>query len=94
MRTASIYCLAIWAGVWLLFLAIRLSPLDIRIIPAIGPVMLIALAVALAAPVIAIGLAGAAVVRRPQTPLNWMVLGCAIAALLGEGILFIVTKWL
>jgi hypothetical protein len=94
LRTASIYCLAIWAAVWLLFLAIRLSPLDIRIIPGIGPVMLIALVVALVAPIVAIGLAGTAVVRWPRTPLNWMVLGCAIAALLGEAILFAVTRWL
>jgi hypothetical protein len=94
LRTASIYCLAIWAAVWLLFLAIRLSPLDIRIIPGIGPIMLIALVVALVAPIVAIGLAGTALVRHPRTPLNWAVLGCAIAALLGQGIVFAVTRWL
>jgi hypothetical protein len=94
LRTAAIYCLAIWAAIWLLFLAIRLSPFDIRIIPGIGPVMLIALVVALVAPIVAIGLAGTALVRRSRTPLNWIVLGCAIAALLGVGILFTVTRWL
>ena len=94
LRTASIYCLAIWAAIWLLFLAIRLSPLDIRIIPGIGPVMLIALVVALMAPIVAMGIAGAAVVRQPRVPLNWLILGCAVAALLGQVILFAITRWL
>lgn len=94
LRTASIYCLAIWAAVWLLFLLARLSPLDIRIIPGIGPVMLIALVIALVAPIVAMGIAGAALVRRPRVPLNWLVLGCAIAALFGQVILFTITRWL
>jgi hypothetical protein len=33
LRTASIACLAIWVATWLLFLLMRLSPLDIRSIP-------------------------------------------------------------
>lgn len=93
-RTASICCLAIWAAIWLLFLLIRLSPLDIRIIPGIGAVMLIALVVALLAPIVAICTSGAALVRQPRVPLNWLVLGCAIAALLGQVILFTITRWL
>ena len=94
MRTASIYCLAIWAAIWLLLLLIRLSPLDIRIIPGIGPVMLIALVVALIAPIVAMGIAGAALVRQPRAPVNWLILGCAIAALLGQVILFTMMRWL
>jgi len=94
LRIASIYCLVIWAAIWLLFLLIRLSPLDIRIIPGIGPVMLIALAVALLAPIVATGIAGTALVRQPRVPLNWLIFGCAIAALVGQEILFAITRWL
>ena len=94
LRTASIYSLAIWAAIWLLFLLMRLSPLDIRIIPGIGPVMLTALVVVLMAPIVAIAVAGVALVRQPRVPLNWLILGCAIAALLGQVILFTVTRWL
>ena len=94
LRTASISCLAIWAAVWLLFLFMRLSPLDIRSIPGIGMVMLVALGVALLAPIVATGLAGAALVRQPRVPLNWLTLGCAIAALLGQGLLFLISRWL
>ena len=94
LRTASIYCLATWAAIWFLFLVMRLSPLDIRIIPGIGPAMLIALVVALMAPIVATGIAGAALVRQPRVPLNWLLLGCAIAALLGQWMLFTITSWL
>jgi hypothetical protein len=94
LRTASIFCLAIWAAVWLLFLLMRLSPLDIRGIPGIGMVMLIALAVALLAPIVATGLAGAALVRQPWVRSNWLTLGCAIAALFGDGFLFLTSRWL
>jgi hypothetical protein len=94
LRTASISCLAIWAAVWLLFLLMRLSPLDIMSIPGIGMVMLVALGVALLAPIVATGLAGAALVRQPRVPMNWLTLGCAIAALLGQGLLFLITRWL
>ena len=94
LPTATIYCLAIWAAIWLSFLLMRLSPFDIRIIPGIGPGMLTALVVALMAPIVATGIAGAALVRRPRLPLNWLLLGCAIAALLGQWILFMITRWL
>ena len=94
LRTASISCLAIWAAVWLLFLVMRFSPFDYRVIPGIGQIMLAALGVALLAPIMAIGLAGAASLRQPRVPLNWITLGCAIAALFGQGLLFLVTKWM
>jgi hypothetical protein len=94
LRTASISCLAIWAAVWLLFLLMRLSPLDIRGIPGIGMFMLVALAVALLAPIVATGLAGAALVRQPGMRSNWLTLGCAIAALFGEWLLFLTSRWL
>ena len=94
LRTAAIYCLAIWAAIWLLFLLMRLSPIDIRIIPGIGPVMLIALVVALVAPIVAMGIAGATLVRQPRALLNWLTFGCAIAAFLGQAILFTITRWL
>lgn len=94
LRTASIYCLALWVAVWLLFLLMRFSPLDYRGIPGIGVVVLIAFAVALAAPIVATGLAGAALVRQPRAPLNLLTFGCAIAALLGQVLLFSISRWL
>ena|SRR5437588_9654091 len=94
LRTASIACLLIWAAVWLLFLLMRLSPLDIRRIPGIGMITLVALGVALLAPIAATVLAGAASVRQPRVPLNWITLGCAIAALFGQGLLFLISRWL
>jgi hypothetical protein len=94
LRTASIFCLAVWLAIWLLFLLMRLSPLDIRNIPGVAMVMLIALLVALAAPIVATGLAGAALVREPRAPLNLLTFGCAIAALLGQVFLFLISSWL
>ncbi len=94
LRTASISLLTIWVAVWLLFLLMRLSPLDIRGIPGIGTIMLIALALALLAPIVAAGLAGAALLRQPRAPLAWLVLGCAIAAFFAQGFLFLVSRWL
>jgi hypothetical protein len=94
LRTASICCLALWVAIWFLFLVMRLSPLDIRGIPGIGMVMLIAFAVALLAPIVATGLAGAALVRQPRTPLSLLTFGCAIAALLGQVLLFLISRWL
>jgi len=94
LRAASIYCLAIWAAIWLLFLLMRLSSFDIRVIPGIGPVMLSAFVVALVAPIVAMGIAGAALVRQPRIPLNWLIFGCAIAALLGQALLFMISRWL
>jgi hypothetical protein len=94
LRTASISCLAIWAAVWLLFLLMRLSPLDIRSIPGIGMVMLVALGIALLAPIVAMGFAGAALVRERRAPMNWLTLGCAIAVVFGQALVFLVTRWL
>jgi len=94
LRATAIYCLAIWAAIWLLFMLIRFSSFDIRVIPGIGPVMLVALVVAVAAPIVAIGIACAALVRQPKALLNWLTLGCAIATCVGQAILFTVTKWM
>jgi hypothetical protein len=87
-------CLAIWGAVWLLFLVMRFSPLDIRSIPGIGGFLLVALAVALVAPVVAAGLAGVALLRQPRAALNWVALGCAIAVLFAQGFLFLATRWM
>ena len=72
----------------------RLSPLDIRSIPGIGMITLVALGVALLAPIVATVLAGAALIRQPREPLNWLTLLCAIAALFGQGLLFLISRWL
>jgi hypothetical protein len=94
LRTASTCCLALWAAIWFLFLVMRLSPLDIRSIPGIGMFMLIALAIALVAPIVAIGLAGVALLRQPRALPNLLTFGCAIAALCGQVLLFLVSRWL
>jgi hypothetical protein len=93
-RTASVYCLMTWAAIWAFFLLIRFSSLDIRIIPGIGPIMLFALVAVLLAPIVATGIAGAALIRESRGPLNWLLLACAIAVTLGQGTLFTVSGWL
>jgi hypothetical protein len=94
LKTASIYCLGIWVAVWLLFMLIRFSGFDIRVIPGIGPIMLMALVVAVIAPVVALGIAGVALIRRPRAGLGWLILGCAVAACFAVGFIFAATKWL
>jgi len=94
LRNASIVCLAIWAAVWFMFLLMRFTPIDIRNIPGIGMIMLAALAIALLAPLAATALAGIALARQPRVSLNWLLFGCAIAALVGQGVLFLISKWL
>jgi hypothetical protein len=94
LRNTSVAYLAIWAAIWLMFLMMRFLPLDIRVIPGIGPIMLTALIVALVAPMVATGIAGVALVRQPRLSLNWLTFGCAIAVLIGQGMLFMITSWL
>jgi hypothetical protein len=94
LRTASIYTLALWVAIWLLFLLMRFSPFDYRGLPGIGMVTLIALAVAFVAPIVATVLAGVALVRQPRAPLNLLTFGCAIAALVGQVLLFFISRWL
>ena len=94
LRSASIFCLGIWALIWLLFLLIRISSFDIRPIPGIGPVMLLALCTALLAPIAAMVLACIAVISQPKVSLNWLALIGAVAVFLGQGLLFFVTSWL
>jgi hypothetical protein len=77
LRTASIYCLVIWVAVWCLFMLIRFSGFDIRVIPGIGPILLMALVVSIIGPVVAIGIAGISVIRRARAALNWLILGCS-----------------
>ena len=94
LRTASIVCLVIWAAIWLLFILMRLSSLDIRSIPDAGRVVFIALAVALLAPIAATGFAGAALALHPRVPRDRLVLGWAVAAFFGQVFLFLITRWL
>jgi hypothetical protein len=94
LRTASTVCLAIWAVIWLLFLLLRLSPLDIRSIPGASRFLLTALAIALLAPIAATGLAGAALALHPRVPRDRLVLGWAVAAFFGQVFLFLIARWL
>jgi hypothetical protein len=94
LKSASIYCLAIWAAVWCLFMLIRFSGFDIRVIPGIGPILLVALVVSIVGPLVAICIAVVSVIRRPSGTLNWLILGCAVAACIAVGLIFSETKWL
>ena len=73
---------------------IRFSGFDIRVIPGIGPIMLVALGVAVICPIVAIGIAGFALILRPRAALNWLILGCAVAACFVVGFIFSATRWL
>jgi hypothetical protein len=94
LRTASVACLVIWGVIWLAFLLLRLSPFDIRNVPGAGRILLIALAVALLTPMMATGLAAAALAQHPRVPRDRLVLGWAVAALFGQVFLFLITRWL
>ena len=56
--------------------------------------MLVALVTAILAPVAAIVFAIASIIRQPREPMNWLTVVCAVAAFLGQGFLFAVTRWL
>ena len=94
LRNVSIYCLGIWVAVWLVFMLMRFSGFDIRVIPGIGPIMLIALGLAVISPVLALVIASAALIQRPRAVLGWLILGSAVAACFAVGIIFEATKWL
>jgi len=94
LRNASLCCLGVWAAIWFVFLLLRFTPFDIRVIPGIGTIMLTALAAVLVAPIVAIALAGAASLRQPRIAANWLTLGCAVAAFFAQALLFLVTRWL
>ena len=94
LRKAAMLCLGIWLAIWVVFMLLRFSPLDIRIIPGIGILLLVSLAVALLAPIVATMLAAAALLRQPRDPKNLLTFGCAFAALVGQMFLFAMTKWL
>jgi hypothetical protein len=94
LRAASLYCVAIWSAVWLLFLSLRFSSLDVRYIPGSGGILLSALIVSVLAPIVAVGLAAAALVRGVRVPANWLTLGLAGAALCCQALLFLSSRWL
>lgn len=94
LRNLSVLCLALWAAIWFVFLSIRFSSFDVRIVAGIGPIMLAMLVIALLAPVAAIVFAGTSLLRQPRMPLNWLALACAVAVFLGQGVLFAVSRWL
>src|SRR5690348_12214427 len=94
LRTVSFSCVAIWIAIWLLFLSIRFSTFDIRIIPGAGIVMLLALATSFLAPIVATVLAIAALIRRPGAPLSWLSFGCAVAAFFSQTFVFLSSRWL
>jgi hypothetical protein len=93
-QNASLVSLAVWLAVWALFLAAALSSFDVRVIPGIGPLLLAALAASFLAPLVALGFAVGALTRNPRATLNWVLLACAAAAILGQSLLFATSRWL
>jgi hypothetical protein len=87
-------CVAIWAAVWLLFLLLRFSSLDVRNIAGAAGILLGALVLSVSAPIVAVGLAAAALVRGSRMLANWLTLGFASAALCGQAFLFLSSRWL
>jgi hypothetical protein len=94
LRAASLSSVAVWLAVWLLFLSLRFSSLDVRYIPGAGGILLCALVLSMLAPIVAVGLAAAALIRAPRVPANWLTLGLAGAALCCQALLFLSTRWL
>ncbi|HEX4377760.1 MAG TPA: hypothetical protein VHZ99_11480 [Steroidobacteraceae bacterium] len=94
LTIASIVCLAIWVAVWVLFLFIRFSGVDIRLIPGIGIFMLSTLVVSFLAPVAATGLAVIALIRQPSVLLNWFCLLGGVTVMFGQALVFVSSRWL
>src|ERR1700752_2838884 len=93
-RSAALACLAVWAAVWLLFLLLRFSSLDVRYIPGAPAFMLGALAASFLAPIVALILAAAALARQPRVLLNLLTLAGAAAALVVQALVFSSARWL
>lgn len=94
LRSAALICLAVWAAVWLLFLLLRFSSLDVRYIPGVPLILLGALAASFLAPIVALGLAAAALLRQPRVLLNLLTLAGAAAALVVQALVFSSSRWL
>lgn len=94
LRTATWSCLAIWAAIWVFFLGLRFSSLDVRDIPGLRNILLPAFAVALLAPILATGLAALALIRQPRLSLNWLSFGCAIIVLIGNVLFSLIATWM
>jgi hypothetical protein len=39
-------------------------------------------------------MAALVLLRQPKVPMNWLIFGCAIITLVGQGAVFTSTKWL
>jgi hypothetical protein len=94
LRTAAIVCLGVWGAIWVLFLGLRFLPFDVRTIPGAGRIALALLGTALMAPVVASLLGLAALFRGYRGVLSWFILGCALAAVLAELLVFLMTRWM
>jgi hypothetical protein len=94
LRTASIYCLVLWAAIWTFYVLLRSSHLDVRSIPGAGPVLLLSLVVITLAPLGAAGLSVAAVVRQPRARSGWVMLALAMFAFVAQWGLFMASSWM
>jgi hypothetical protein len=94
LRTAAFAALVLWALIWVLFMGVRFSSLDVAALPVFHVLLPLALVCVLLAPVMAVGLAAAALIWKPRLLKDWIALGCAVAAVFGQTFLFLVSRWL
>jgi hypothetical protein len=94
LRSGALVCLGLWALIWLMYMAMRFSPFDIHAIPGVGFLLLGSLAVAFLAPVAASAFAAVALLKQPRAPFSWLVLGAAVAVLVGQPMLFMASQML
>lgn len=94
LRKAAIACIAVWVVIWVVFMLIRFSHVDVRVMPGVGPVLLMLLAAAGILPLAAAVLAVIAAIQQPKEPLSWMTLGGAIAVLCGQAVMFMANRWM
>ncbi len=94
LRSAAWTCLAIWAAIWVFFLGLRFSSLDVRDVPGVRKILLPAFAVSLFAPILATGLTVLALIRQPRLSLNWFLLGCAVIVVIADVLFALIATWM
>ncbi len=94
MRKAAIACVGAWAGIWVVFMLIRFSGLDVRAIPGAGPILLLLFAASGILPLAASVLALVATIQDPKVRSNWIALAAAVAILCIQAFLFTANKWM
>lgn len=94
LRKIAAACIAVWIVIWIIFMAIRFSTLDVRLIPGAGGMLLLMLTAAAALPLVATLLSVMATIQKPAAPMNWVTLGCSIGIMVGQVVMFTASKWM